>query len=89
LIAIAYTCAALQGLKIKQLGQQKYINRLKELKRPQQRHSNFWVGLYGQTWIASMESEKNWLGELIKIRRNKLPFYLQGLRAMSLIQQAF
>lgn len=89
LMAIAYTCAALQGLKIKQLGQQKYVNRLKELKRPQQRHSNFWVGLYGQTWIASMESEKNWLGELMRIRRNKLPFYLQGLRAMSLIQQAF
>ncbi|NEO17443.1 MULTISPECIES: IS4 family transposase [unclassified Moorena] len=47
LIAIAYTTAALQGLKIKQLGQQKYIGRLQELKRKFKRHSNFWVGSYG------------------------------------------
>ena len=33
LIAISYTLTALQGLKIKQLGQQKYINRLQELGR--------------------------------------------------------
>ncbi len=31
LIAIAYTCAGLAGQKIKRQGQQKYVNRLKEL----------------------------------------------------------
>jgi len=89
LIAIAYTCASLQGQKIKKLGQQKYINRLKELNRSIQRHSNFWVGLYGQMWIAAMECCTEWLAELMRIRRNKLPFFQRGLRAMSLIQQVF
>ena len=55
LIAIAYTCAGLSGRKIKHLGQQKYISRLQELGRLHKRHSSFWVGLYGQLWIASME----------------------------------
>jgi len=47
LIAIAYTCAGLFGRKIKQLGRQKYVSRLKELGRLDKRHSSFWVGLYG------------------------------------------
>ena len=38
----------LQGLKIKELGQQKYINRLQEVERVCKRHSNFWIGQYGQ-----------------------------------------
>lgn len=41
LIALAYTCAGLQGQKIKRLGQQKYVNRLQELRRIDRRHSNF------------------------------------------------
>jgi len=44
LMAIAYTCAGLQGQVIKSKGQQRYIGRLKELKRLQRRHSNFWIG---------------------------------------------
>jgi exodeoxyribonuclease V alpha subunit len=51
LIAIAYTCACLTGDKTRRSGQQKYVCRLKELKRTQRRHSNFWIGLYGQMWI--------------------------------------
>ncbi len=41
LIAQAYTCAGLQGQRIKRLGQQKYVNRLQELSRIDRRHSNF------------------------------------------------
>jgi len=89
LIAIAYTCAGLAGQKIKGQGQQKYVNRRKELRRIEPRHSNFWVGLYGQTWVASLEFCGDWIRELMRIRRNKLPFFQRGLRAMSLIQQAF
>lgn len=33
LIALAYTCAGLRGQFIKSKGQQKYVSRLKELKR--------------------------------------------------------
>jgi hypothetical protein len=89
LIAIAYTCAGLQGQAIKSKGQQKYIGRLKELKRMTRRHSNFWVGLYGQMWIAALESCSDWLRNLMIIRPNKRRFFQKGLRAMALIQAAF
>ena len=89
LIAIAYTGVGLAGQKIKRQGQQKYVNRLKELRRVEQRHSNFWVGLYGQLWIAGIEFCRDLVQELMRIRPNKLPFYQRGLSAMNLIQQAF
>lgn len=89
LIAIAYTCAGLQGQLIKSSGQQKYISRLKELKRMTRRHSNFWVGLYGQMWIAALESCRHWVKSLMIIRPNKRRFFQKGLKAMALIQAAF
>lgn len=89
LIALAYTCAGLQGQKIKRLGQQKYVNRLQELRRIDRRHSNFWVGLYGKMWIAAIDLCGDWLGQLMIIRRNNLPDFQRGLTAMSLIMQAF
>jgi len=89
LIAIAYTCAGLRGKFIKSSGQQKYVSRLKELKRMTRRHSNFWVGLYGQMWIAALESCSDWVRDLMMIRPNKQTFFQRGLRAMALIQAAF
>lgn len=89
LIALAYTCAGLQGQVIKSKGQQKYIGRLKELNRIQRRHSNFWIGLYGQMWIAALESCSDWLKKLMIIRPNKQTLFQRGLRAMVLIQAAF
>jgi len=52
LIAIAYTTATMQGRKIKLMGIQKYIGRLKEAEN-ERRHSSFYIGLYGQTWVNS------------------------------------
>jgi hypothetical protein len=89
LIALAYTCAGLQGQNIKSSGQQRYVARLKELKRMTRRHSNFWVGLYGQMWIAALESCSDWVRNLMLIRPNKRTFFQKGLRAMTLIQAAF
>jgi hypothetical protein len=89
LIALAYTCAGLRGQAIKYKGQQKYIGRLKELKRMTRRHSNFWVGLYGQMWIAALESCCDWVKNLMMIRPNKRTFFQKGLRAMALIQADF
>jgi hypothetical protein len=88
LIAIAYTCASLQGRKIKRSGIQKYVNRLKEVRRAEQRHSNFWAGLYGLMWIVGMEFCQGLVERLMLTRRNKLCFFQRGLRAMSLIQLA-
>lgn len=89
LIAIAYTCAGLQGQLIKSSGQQKYVSRLKELTRMARRHSNFWIGLYGQMWIAALESKSDWVRNLMRIRPNKRTLFQRGLRAMALIQEAF
>ena len=89
LIAIAYTCAGLQGQLIKSCRQQKYIGRLKELNRMTRRHSNFWVGLYGQMWIAALETCSDWVKNLMIIRPSKRKFFQRGLRAMAVIQTAF
>jgi hypothetical protein len=86
IIALAYTCASLSGRKIKQLGQQKYVSRLTELGRTIRRHSSFWVGLYGQVWMAGMEFLSDLVSQLMRIKPNKLPFFQRGLRAMALIQ---
>ena len=88
LIAMAYVCAVLQGEKFKQIGQQKYINRLKELGGSEQRHSNFWVGLYGLNWILSIEFCRELVNQLMRLTPNKRSCFQRGLRAMSLIQLA-
>jgi hypothetical protein len=87
LIAIAYSCAILQGQKIKNIGIQKYVGRLTECGRSIRRHSSFWIGLYGQSWVVSMEFCQDIVTELMRLRRNKLPFFQRGMRAMSLIIQ--
>ncbi len=86
LMAIAYTTSALQGLKIQQLGQQKYINRLQEVRRSPKRNSNFWVGSYGLFWTVGMEIWSDLATELMRTKYNKLPFFQRGQRAMMLIQ---
>lgn len=47
LIAIAYSYAVLAGSKVRQVGLQKYVGRLQELKHSYRRYSTFRVGLYG------------------------------------------
>ena len=86
--AIAYTCSTLQGLKIKQLGQQKYINRLQEVQRTQRRHSNFWIGQYGLLWTIAMEFWSDLAEQLMRNKCNKLPFFQRGKAALTLIQSS-
>ncbi|MCT7953463.1 IS4 family transposase [Ancylothrix sp. C2] len=88
LIAIAYTITSLQGLKIKEVGQQKYINRLQEVGRVCKRHSNFWIGQYGLLWIAAMEKWSDLAQELMANKSNKLPFFQKELRAITFIHSA-
>jgi hypothetical protein len=86
LIAVAYSCAVLQGKKLKQLGVQKYICRVKESKRTHRRHSSFWVGLYGQLWVAGMEVWSTLATQLMQLKPHKLNYFKRGLKAMKLIQ---
>jgi hypothetical protein len=62
LIALAYSCAILQGRKLKVMGIQKYICRVTEWLRSQPRHSSFWIGLYGLCLVVGMEykSRNSW-----------------------------
>ena len=85
MIAIAYTSATIPGQKIKRKGVQKYVGRVKEYGRTQRRHSSFYIGLYGQTWVNFMEECKDLVIILIKLSRNKRQYYQRGLRAMELI----
>jgi hypothetical protein len=85
LIAMAYTIASLKGDKTRCSHQQKYICRLREVARSQRRHSNFWIGLYGLTWTIGWDFCRIIVEKLMGINRSKLPYFQQGLKAMSLI----
>jgi hypothetical protein len=85
LIAIAYTSATIHGQQIKRKGVQKYVGRVKEPSRIERRHSSFYIGLYGETWVNFMEPYKDLVTELMILNPNKRPFYQRGLRAMELI----
>lgn len=88
LIAIAYTWSSLKGDKTRRSGQQRYVSRLKELKRREKRHSNFWIGLYGQMWTIGWEFCQVMVEKLMSFSQNKRLCFQQGLRAMSRIQLA-
>ena len=88
LIAIAYTSATIQGQQIKRKGVQKSVGRVKEYGRIERRHSSFYIGLYGRTWVNFMEPYKDLITDLMTLARNKRPFYQRGLRAMELILAA-
>ena len=86
LIAIAYTATALKGKFLKKTGQAKYIARLKDKKRVERRHSDFWVGLYGSMWINAWD----FCCDLVQVMMNSSPHkrqnYQRGLTAMYLIE---
>ncbi len=69
-------------------GLKQYVCRLKENSRKDKRHSDFWVGLYGELWVATFKNCYYWVDKLMLLTPNKLPFYQQGLRAKKLIQSA-
>jgi hypothetical protein len=89
LIAIAYTSATLQGRRIKRMGVQKYVSRVQEQARTERRHSNFYIGLYGFTWVSFREQCAAEVAELIRLNPNKRKYYQKGMRAMKLILSAF
>lgn len=89
LISIAYTISTLSGQRIKSRGIQNYVGRVKELKRTFPRHSNFYVGLYGYTWVNFCLNLSEKITQLMNLSPNKRPFYQRGQKAMTLILSAF
>jgi hypothetical protein len=53
--------------------------------RSVRRHSNFWIGLYGECWVTGSEVCQDLVTELMRIRSNKRPFFQKGIRARTLI----
>ncbi len=89
MIAFAYSLATFTGIEIKKKGVQKYVGRVKKSGRLTRRHSSFYVGLYGQSWVRFMDLCWELVEKLMKINRNKLEYYLRGIRAMELILSTF
>ncbi len=89
LMSIAYTVSTFTGQKIKSTGIQNYIGRVKELKRTFSRHSNFYIGLYGYTWLNFWFDLSEKITQLMNLSPNKRPFYQRGQKAMILILSAF
>lgn len=86
LIALAYTASVIKGKSIKNSGHQKYIARLTEVQRATSRHSNFWLGIYGQLWIIAWEFLVDIIQEMMSLTPYKLPNYQRGIRAMNLMK---
>ncbi|MBE9150424.1 hypothetical protein IQ257_18370 [Coleofasciculus sp. LEGE 07092] len=78
-----------QGQKLKRMGVQKYIARVKEPLRSTRRHSSFYVGLYSHTWVSFWDDCWGIVQDLMRLNRNKLEYYLRGMRAMELILSMF
>ena len=89
LIAIAYTSVIIQGIDIRTSKVECYICPPKEQSPIQPRHSNFWVGLYSQTWLNNLQLCISWVGEWMGSNRNKRLYHQRGLRAIDLIDPAF
>jgi hypothetical protein len=89
LIAIAYTNTAINGQILKSKGQQKYISRPEEKRRKTRRHSEFWLGLYGEVWCDNYENYLEQIQQIMKFNPNKLSFYFQGIQAMSEIKKVY
>lgn len=89
IITFAYSLATFQGQKIKRIGIQKYVARVKEYGRLTRRHSSFYVGLYSQTWVSFVDNCWDIVQDLMRLNRNNLEYYLRGLRAMELILCTF
>ncbi len=61
---IAYSAATISGQKIKHIGIQKYVGRIKESLRIVRRHSSFYIGLYSHNWVNFMENSYELVTEL-------------------------
>jgi hypothetical protein len=88
LMTLAYSLASIQGKRIRKKQVQQYVGRVKEPKRKRNRHSLFWIGLYGSLWIASLNLWSTLAHRLMALKPQKRRFFQRGLHAISLIRSA-
>jgi hypothetical protein len=70
-MSLPCTSATISGQKIKRMGVQKYVGRIKKSGRTIRRHSSFYIGLYGSNWVDFMENSYELLAELMILAPNK------------------
>lgn len=86
LICLSYSLSTFVGQNIKSKGIAKYISRPTEPHRRTRRHSSFSIGLNGRNWLDSIVFFQDVVQELLSFSSHKLPYYLKGMRVVSLIQ---
>lgn len=89
LICLSYSFSTFVGQNIKSKGVAKYVSRPTEQERTYRRHSSFTIGLSGQNWLDSMVFFQDVVQELLHFSPHKMPDYLKGMRAASLVQSFF
>jgi hypothetical protein len=86
LMTIAYSSAIFQGTEIQKKQVQKYVSRRREPRKKYRRRSTFGMGQDGEKWANSLEQHGEAVQELMKLTPNKRRFYLQGIRAATLMR---
>ena len=86
LVAIAYSLATFHGESIQKKGVRSYVCRKLESHRSVERHSHFWIGLYGQLWVNAMNDWPDLVILLTSLKPNKQRNYQRGLKALFIIQ---
>ena len=86
LMTIAYSSAIFQGTEIQKKQVQKYVSRRREPRKKYRRRSTFGMGQDGEKWANYLEQHCEAVQELMKLTPNKRRFYLQGLRAATLMR---
>jgi hypothetical protein len=89
LICLSYSLSTFSGQIFQHKGVAKYVTRPTEPQRIYRRHSSFSIGLHGQNWLDSLTFFQDVVQELLSFSSHKLPYYLQGMRAASLISSTF
>lgn len=88
LVTLAYTSSIMCGQKIKQKGASKYAVRPREPHRTHHRHSSFYIGLHGLSWVESLEIFAQLTEQLMALSPHKRPYYQRGHQAQKLIRSS-
>jgi hypothetical protein len=86
LVTIAYSLATFYGESIKNMGTRNYVCRKLESNRSVERHSHFYIGLYGRLWVNAMNEWPDLIIQLTNLKPNKQRNFREGLNALSIIQ---
>jgi len=85
LMTIADSSAIFQGTELPKKQVQKYVSRRRKPRKKYRRRSTFCRSQDGEKWVDYLEKHCEAVQELIKLTPNKRRFYLQGIRAATLM----